>query len=425
LVFEILNSGYRRWARTGGSPGTQEEEMSSYYDSLRAMYRGGRANASARRLSRMWATVFGLGLAPRRWVMLEVPGRRTGRITRFPLGMADLEGQWYLVPMLGERSNWVLNVRAAGGRATLRHGRAVPCRLAEVPVSERAPIIKRYLQQVPGGRPHIPVDRRAPVADFEAVAPRYPVFRVAPLEGPGRPPRKRHWWRWIIASALALVLLLVLAAGLFVKLQPSPAPLRLPRGAARPPTGPVTGTWRVGAGSVAGFRVQESALGFTSDVVGRTRGVTGTIVVSDGQVTATTLRVNLAAITVNGKAQPQFAKSLDTASHPVATFTLARPVPLGPAFASGATVTLTGTGDLTLRGATRPATFTISARRDGPELQAAGSIPVAFSAWGIKGPAGFAFLGSLAGHGVAEFFIAAHRGGAERTSGPADRAFRR
>lgn len=186
--------------------------MSSWpysHDSLRAMYQGGRANTTARRFSRMWATVFGLGLAPRRWVTLEVPGRRSGRVTRFPLGMADLGGQWYLVPMLGERCNWVQNVRAAGGRATLRHGRAVACRLGEVPVGERAPIIKRYLQQVPGGRPHIPVDRRAPEADFEAIAPRYPVFRVAPLDGRPRPARKRRWWRWIAASALALVLLLV------------------------------------------------------------------------------------------------------------------------------------------------------------------------------------------------------------------------
>lgn len=155
-------------------------------DGLRAMYRGGRAGPGARRYARLWAVVFGLGLTPRRWVTLEVAGRRSGRVVRFPLGMADLDGRWYLVPMLGGRCNWVQNVRAAGGRATLRHGRAVACRLAEVPVRERAPIIKRYLRQVPGARPHIPVDRHAPLAEFEAIAPRYPVFLVVPI----RPPRQ-------------------------------------------------------------------------------------------------------------------------------------------------------------------------------------------------------------------------------------------
>jgi hypothetical protein len=48
----------------------------------------------------------------------------------------------------------------------------------ELPVSKRAPIIKRYLQQVPGARPHVPVDRHAPVAAFDAIAPDYPVFLV-------------------------------------------------------------------------------------------------------------------------------------------------------------------------------------------------------------------------------------------------------
>jgi hypothetical protein len=84
------------------------------------MYAGGRGDRTAQRFSRLWATVFGLGLAPRRWVTLEVRGRRSGQVVRFPLGMADWEGEWYLVPMLGGQCNWVLNVRAAGGRAPER-----------------------------------------------------------------------------------------------------------------------------------------------------------------------------------------------------------------------------------------------------------------------------------------------------------------
>src|SRR6516162_10409746 len=148
-------------------------------EGLRAMYEGHKGNATARRFARLWAAVFGWGFSSRRWVTLEVPGRKSGRLTRFPLGMADLSGQWYLVPMLGERCNWVQNVRAAGGRVTLRRRRPVACRLTEVPVAERAPIIRRYLQKVPGARPHIPVSRHAATADFEAIAPRYPVFLVS------------------------------------------------------------------------------------------------------------------------------------------------------------------------------------------------------------------------------------------------------
>lgn len=147
-------------------------------DHLRAMYTGGRGNATARRLARFWAAVLGAGLCPRRWVTLEVPGRRTGRPVRFPLGMADWNGDWYLVSMLGDDCNWVRNVRAAGGLVTIRHGRARRCRLVEVPAGERAPILRRYLQKVPGARPHIPVDPHAPLAEFAAIAARYPAFRV-------------------------------------------------------------------------------------------------------------------------------------------------------------------------------------------------------------------------------------------------------
>jgi deazaflavin-dependent oxidoreductase (nitroreductase family) len=144
------------------------------------MYVGGRGNATARRYARFWNTVLRLGLMPPRWVRLEVRGRRTGTITRFPLGMADVDGQWYVVSMLGE-CNWVRNVRAAQGRATLRRFRAREVRLVELPVQERAPVLRQYVRKVPGGRPHIPVDRHEPVDAFEAVASNYPVFRVEPL----------------------------------------------------------------------------------------------------------------------------------------------------------------------------------------------------------------------------------------------------
>jgi deazaflavin-dependent oxidoreductase (nitroreductase family) len=147
-------------------------------EELRTMYAGGRGNATARRYARFWAIVHSTGLFPRRWVTLEVAGRRTGRVTRTPLGMADWNGDWYLVSMLGDDCNWVRNVRAAGGRVIIRHGRARAQHLVEVPVDERAPILKRYLQKVPGARPHIPVHRNALLAEFTAVAARYPAFRV-------------------------------------------------------------------------------------------------------------------------------------------------------------------------------------------------------------------------------------------------------
>lgn len=148
-------------------------------DRLRAMYAGGHGNATAKRFARFWNRALHLGLLPRRWVSLEVVGRRSGAVTRFPIGMSDVDGQWYVVSMLGE-CNWVLNVRAADGRATLRRRRARPVWLVEVPAEQRAPILKRFVEKAPGGRPHLAVDRHEPVAAFEAIAAEHPVFRVLP-----------------------------------------------------------------------------------------------------------------------------------------------------------------------------------------------------------------------------------------------------
>jgi hypothetical protein len=113
-------------------------------------------------------------------VTLEVIGRRSGRTISFPLVMAPLDGERYLVSMLGEDVAWVRNVREAGGSAVLIHGSAERVRLEEVATEKRAPVLKAYLQLAPGARPHIPVDKDAPLEAFESIAGQIPVFRVLP-----------------------------------------------------------------------------------------------------------------------------------------------------------------------------------------------------------------------------------------------------
>jgi deazaflavin-dependent oxidoreductase (nitroreductase family) len=122
--------------------------------------------------------VCALGVAPDYMVTLEVAGRRTGRIVRLPLVMVVVDGERYLVSMLGEDVNWVRNVKAADGRVTLRHGRSEDVRLEEVAPEHRAPVLKDYLRRAPRAGAHMPVGRDAPLAEFERVSPRFPVFRV-------------------------------------------------------------------------------------------------------------------------------------------------------------------------------------------------------------------------------------------------------
>lgn len=145
----------------------------------RWLYRGGRPNRLARAMNRISAALFARGwIKPELAATLEVVGRRTGRTISFPVVVTQHGGDRYLVSMLGGRSEWPRNLRAAEGRAVLRHGRRESVRLVEVDPADRAPVLRSYVAVAPGGRSHIPVDRHAPLAQFEQVAANYPVFRI-------------------------------------------------------------------------------------------------------------------------------------------------------------------------------------------------------------------------------------------------------
>ncbi len=148
----------------------------------RWMYRGGRPHTLAKILNWGWAIIHSSGIFPNYLVTLEVIGRRSGKTVSFPLAMTVMNGERYLVSMLGADVNWVRNVEAAGGRATLRHGISEQVRLEEVAAGQRAPILKAYLRHAPGARPHIPVDPNAPLSEFEKIASQYPVFRLETIK---------------------------------------------------------------------------------------------------------------------------------------------------------------------------------------------------------------------------------------------------
>ena len=146
--------------------------------SRRWMYRDKRRHQVAKLLNRVDATAAAAGIGPKRLARLEVRGRRTGRRLSVPVVIAEYEGRRYLVAMLGKEANWVRNVRAAGGQAVLKHGRRESVVLEEIDSSVRAPILRRYLEAAPGARAHFPVDRHAPLEQFERIADQYPVFRI-------------------------------------------------------------------------------------------------------------------------------------------------------------------------------------------------------------------------------------------------------
>jgi polyisoprenoid-binding protein YceI len=211
-------------------------------------------------------------------------------------------------------------------------------------------------------------------------------------------------------AAGAGTLVVVVVAGLFVYVHylggPVPAPLALPEPhvpAAGVVGASIDGTWTVGTGSLAGYRVREDFLGPGSSLVGRTSAVTGEVVVAHGEVTSGSFSVDLATVKANGKLQPEFASTLGTAKYPDASFTLSAPIVPGHAPVINKAFRLNATGRLAMHGTTYPVSFEVTARYDGATLEGAGSVPVALSNWGIRAPA------LIDDNGSVEFLLVMHR----------------
>jgi polyisoprenoid-binding protein YceI len=164
------------------------------------------------------------------------------------------------------------------------------------------------------------------------------------------------------------------------------------------------GGWTVGSDSLAGYRVDEVLNGQNVTVVGRTDDVSGTVQVTDGQVTDGRIEVDMTTVrTDSGSRDGQFqGMIMDTARFPTSTFTLTEPLPLGP-LEAGDRATATVRGDLTIRDVTRDLAATVTVQRDGDAVQVAGSIPITFSDFDVEAPdLGFVKVEDA---GEVEFFL--------------------
>jgi len=102
------------------------------------LYSGGHPNSVAKVLNKGWAILHSMGISSNYLVTLEVAGRQSGKLISFSLVMIVMNGERYLVSMLGGEANWVRNVK----KANLRHGITEQVSLEEVDVRQRPEIIK-------------------------------------------------------------------------------------------------------------------------------------------------------------------------------------------------------------------------------------------------------------------------------------------
>lgn len=220
----------------------------------------------------------------------------------------------------------------------------------------------------------------------------------------------KSWVKWLIAAVVVIVVAVIAVPFVYINFIKEDAPAELAQGCApaADSTGSTTptstggsaftasggtaieperaaGDWTVGPSSVVGYRVTEVLFGQDVVAVGRTGDVTGQLSVEGDQMTSATFEVNMATITSpEDRRDNQFrGRIMDTATFPTATFTLTEPAALPTAATQNAT---TATGDLTLRGVTKPVTLAITAVDCGDYMSVLATTQITFTDFEIPDP---------------------------------------
>lgn len=152
----------------------------------------------------------------------------------------------------------------------------------------------------------------------------------------------------------------------------------------------IDGTWAVGEGSQAGYRVKEILFGQDAEAVGRTDEVTGTLQAAGTTISGVTVEVDMASVTSDeSRRDGQFrGRIMSTDRFPTATFVQTGTIELGELPATGEEVAVTATGDLTLRGVTRPVKVPLDAVLEDGRIVVSGAVTVDFDDFEIPDASG-------------------------------------
>ena len=146
---------------------------------------------------------------------------------------------------------------------------------------------------------------------------------------------------------------------------PAPAKLELPKVSGTTSTSQasqglaitassLSGTWNVGSGSLAGYRVQEVLVGQNSTAVGRTSEIWGSLTITGSTVTKGTFTVNMASVVSDQSERNGHFDGpiMDVSQYPTATLTLSSPI-FGSIPADGVVEHYNATGALDMHGVTK------------------------------------------------------------------------
>jgi deazaflavin-dependent oxidoreductase (nitroreductase family) len=138
-------------------------------------------SAVGRLFNRIFGFAVGMGLGFSYNYLLQVRGRKSGKIYATPIDLLELDGKRFLVAPRG-RAQWVRNAEAAG-EVTLKKGRKQQrFGLRALSDQEKPEVLKAYLDhfksEVQG---YFPVPAGSPAESFRELLPSYPAFELVPI----------------------------------------------------------------------------------------------------------------------------------------------------------------------------------------------------------------------------------------------------
>lgn len=144
------------------------------------MERFDRPNALERMLNRLFALLIALGLGLPHNYVLQVRGRRSGRLYATPVNVLGRDGRRFLVAGRGH-TQWVRNAVASGSVSLKKGRRREELQVRAVSEEEKPEILKAYLDRFKlTVQRYFPVPAGSPAESFRPLTTRYPVFELLP-----------------------------------------------------------------------------------------------------------------------------------------------------------------------------------------------------------------------------------------------------
>jgi len=132
--------------------------------------------------NRVFGFLVGIGFPFPHKYLLQVRGRKSGKIYSTPINLLEWKGRHFLVAPRG-RTQWVRNAEAAGEVTLKKGGTLLKFRLLPTGETETPEILKAYLDSFKSEvQRYFPVAAGSAAGSFVEIAGSYPVFELVDEE---------------------------------------------------------------------------------------------------------------------------------------------------------------------------------------------------------------------------------------------------